>query len=634
MAKIEINGQYTKNKLQQQLVGLILVIHNSLGENQLVFRYPPVVRANLSSETKQHHLNTLPIAKKSELQNSVSTPELSKMESDAKNTKISLTKITNEIDNKKVNDKSNNTNQKMNTNFASSRDQSLGLYQLSSVLIAPMLFPKPQLCNRAFELTVENLTFIGFPTLLRSQNQNLQKNDDFILENDDKETDFSDFDAFEQEISNNTNKLPESEQLTFFHLVFAVRNLEDEEARNIVRLQARKFAAALLYEEKRVNYLSIESKKLQIVREKWLAEALNGVHPDHQKLTEQLLICSKLANEIKDIFLGLRTNGQVHLQLNSSITLSLSLNKILPVDQEPIRPHQTLLILDSDWQTSLQFNSQTNTNLYPFNYVTDNSFRNKRKSSSTGALKQLGEGSPMSVNENQVQYSRLNLNPDTAATLLQLLKDFKYQKPFRELALNIGIPFVHLCHIGAHLVYWEKARIIDRININTYFVLNSNFQITTELLVEFNKLFGPNFYKYLEIFSTPKQFPVDKKTEAIDLFNTIVWLLSKKVIVQLRTYIFLNIVEPIENKLNNDSTRFVDFRNNSNNNYLTDYELQVIEKLNDKTPIYELFKQLAPYFRGQYHLEEILWLAKLKENDLKNVLTKYSSLIVQCQIEH
>src|SRR5690554_4598517 len=44
-------------------------------------------------------------------------------------------------------------------------------YHLPSVMLAPMLIPKPTLCNKSFILQIDNTTFVGHPILLSSKEE-------------------------------------------------------------------------------------------------------------------------------------------------------------------------------------------------------------------------------------------------------------------------------------------------------------------------------------------------------------------------------------------------------------------------------------------------------------------------------
>lgn len=68
---------------------------------------------------------------------------------------------------------------------------------------------------------------------------------------------------------------------------------------------------------------------------------------DHKALTYDLIQSSSLASLMKDLFHGLRDEGNIHLRINDWINISLSTKDAEDQPLRPIRPYQTLLILDT-----------------------------------------------------------------------------------------------------------------------------------------------------------------------------------------------------------------------------------------------------------------------------------------------
>jgi hypothetical protein len=62
---------------------------------------------------------------------------------------------------------------------------------------------------------------------------------------------------------------------------------------------------------------------------------------------------------------------------------------------------------------------------------------------------------------------------------------------------------------------------------------------------------------------------------------------------------------------------------------LTERERAFIASLDDDTPVYRLFRRLCVYFRGQHHIEEIMWRENVERLDLLRVLEKYKRYLVQ-----
>jgi hypothetical protein len=116
-----------------------------------------------------------------------------------------------------------------------------------------------------------------------------------------------------------------------------------------------------------------------------------------------------------------------------------------------------------------------------------------------------------------------------------------------------------------------------------------------------------------------------------DFVEVVVWLLQRDMLVQLHTYIYL-IIPSLS------GTTVYDDWPSMSNGYpsapipLRPYERGYLEEfgLKDRGPTYLLFCKLAPYFRGQHHIEEIIWRENIRREDLMLVLEKYQSLLVTC----
>ena len=104
-------------------------------------------------------------------------------------------------------------------------------------------------------------------------------------------------------------------------------------------------------------------------------------------------------------------------------------------------------------------------------------------------------------------------------------------------------------------------------------------------------------------------------------------------LLQLHTYIFLVIPSL------NGTTVYDDWPSMSNGYPsapipLRAYEQRYLDEVGlkdkDRGPSYSLLCKLAPYFRGQHHIEEIIWRENIRREDLMTVLERYQSLLVTC----
>lgn len=66
---------------------------------------------------------------------------------------------------------------------------------------------------------------------------------------------------------------------------------------------------------------------------------------------------------------------------------------------------------------------------------------------------------------------------------------------------------------------------------------------------------------------------------------------------------------------------------------LTDYEKEHIQHLPAHGNALALFKKLCVYFRGQHHLEEIMWRENITRSELRSVLSAYGNIAICCMHE-
>eukprot|EP01119_Soliformovum_irregulare_P012227 TRINITY_DN3164_c0_g2_i2.p1 TRINITY_DN3164_c0_g2~~TRINITY_DN3164_c0_g2_i2.p1 ORF type:complete len:528 (+),score=130.53 TRINITY_DN3164_c0_g2_i2:106-1689(+) len=294
-----------------RVVGIVMVVNTSLGGDLLLFRYPTVVRTKVSDETMQafaSQRNSL----------STSTDQIRKW-----NTGTVQKPLMNlEVHNKKVS---------TDTNDSSSS------YHMPSVMLAPMLTPKPILCNRNFEVTIEETTFVGFPVLLPQGQKQTRSDPD----------------------GNEDHR----DELRVFSVSLALMRVNPD-ADGIIgtlpkfRRLTKQLATALKHEQIRCDYLSSQAYVLIEIREAWLAaqrdEANQAMKPDHKALSSQLLSVSTLAKELLEVYHSLSTSGCVNVRFNNWTTVIATIKDEDVMPDWPIRPYQTLLMLPKDkWSSGL-----------------------------------------------------------------------------------------------------------------------------------------------------------------------------------------------------------------------------------------------------------------------------------------
>lgn len=179
---------------------------------------------------------------------------------------------------------------------------------------------KTQLCGKKFELKVNDVRFVGHPTLLETSVSQVA-----------------------------TRWQPSS--IILFNIVFALRASASHSVVNCYHDLSQRLGAALRHEEQRGSYLSNEAK------------IMLAVHDEEELKTtpfEHILSQSQLARELKTAYENLCNTGIVNLFINNWVEVSFCLpqrvhslhNKGLAVEPEALykcfkalRPYHAVLLL-------------------------------------------------------------------------------------------------------------------------------------------------------------------------------------------------------------------------------------------------------------------------------------------------
>ncbi|GAM17101.1 hypothetical protein SAMD00019534_002760, partial [Acytostelium subglobosum LB1] len=552
---------------QRMMLGVIFVVHTSIGGDKLVFRYPAVTRAKVSDETMMAFRQQHPIMTPSKPGGGGAVPG----------------GVTNESDNKAGQDQS------INPNSANLNDPYY-IYNLSSEILTPILTPKTTLCDKPFELMIENTKFIGHPIMLSNDDSDDNEDDDDDDQhhngdpqckgksmasgarnsskagagagggaggggsnghqhnqtthlNNKSDMNSSSSSVNSRSVNSSSSSVKSSkdghDEITMFNFVFVLSsNIGEANDRrdDSLKRSALKIASAFRHEQQRCNYISKQVHDIFAIRDGWLTEhTLDTIDdkPNHQELTNRILKSSKLGPEIKLLFDSLNgNNAPSSIRINGWINLHLNINNVDYYSDYPMRPYHALLIYSDS----------------------------------------------------------LPVPPgDSSPALQRLLEVTKPTKSFRDLQLETDLPLSLLYRLSSHLVYWRKAKIINMLTKNNVYILTP---ISGEQKINYLEL-GNKFTQAFPDFMLQDillRFSVARPlAEHISKFHqsyhvmflsVVCWLLEKGLITQLHTYIHLMI-------------------------------------------------RLVPYFRGQHHLEEIMWRENISRDDLNKILKKYKNFLIQ-----
>nr|XP_046187442.1 GATOR complex protein NPRL3-like isoform X1 [Oncorhynchus gorbuscha]XP_046187443.1 GATOR complex protein NPRL3-like isoform X1 [Oncorhynchus gorbuscha] len=490
----------------------------------------------------------------------------------------------------------------------------------SDIILATILATKSDMCGKKFELKIDNVRFVGHPTLLQHPHT--------------------------IQVSK-TDPSPKREMPTMilFSVVFALRANADPSVISCMHNLSRRIAIALQHEECRCQYLTREAKLMLAVQD----EVTNMTETDGspQSPFRQILPKCKLARDLKEAYDSLCTTGVVRLHINNWLEVSFCLphkihrvggNHVLPEALErslkAIRPYHALLLLDSE----------------------------------KALLAQL----PL----------------DCSPALVRLIKTCSAVKNLQQLAQDADLNLLQIFQIAAHLVYWGKAIIVYPLCENNVYMLSphANISLYSPLAEAFGQQFpGYDLPSMLAKFSLPLSLsefrnPLDASVQEAQLIQMVVWMLQRRLLIQLHTFVCL-LVPPSEEEpgllrdeelplvarvggrslstpsalsfgsptssddmtltspsMDNSSAELLPGGDSPLNRRmtetllasLTEHERQVILNIPAAQSPEDLrmFVRLLHYFRGHHHLEEIMYNENMRRSQLKTLFDKFRSVLV------
>ncbi|XP_046690518.1 GATOR complex protein NPRL3 isoform X2 [Silurus meridionalis] len=488
----------------------------------------------------------------------------------------------------------------------------------SDNILATILATKSDMCGKKFELKIDNVRFVGHPTLLQPPNT--------------------------IQVSK-TDPSPKREMPTMilFSVVFALRANAEPSVISCMHNLSRRIAIALQHEERRCQYLTREAKLMLAVQDELTTMTENGTL---QSPFRHILPKCKLASDLKEAYDSLCTTGVVRLHINSWLEVSFCLphkihriggNHISPEALErslkAIRPYHALLLLDNE--------------------------------------KALLDQLPL----------------DCSPALLRLVKICSAMKNLQQLAQDADLALLQVFQIAAQLVYWGKAIIVYPLCENNVYMLSphANIFLYSSLAKQFSQQFpGYDLPSMLGKFSLPVSLsefrnPLDASVHEAQLIQMVVWMLQRRLLIQLHTYACL-LVPPNEDQpfpleeersamnrmagrslstpttlsfgsptSSDDMTLTSPSMDNSSAELLTGGDSPLNKRMTEtllaslteherhailNIPAAQnpddlrMFARLLHYFRGHHHLEEIMYNENMRRSQLKTLFDKFRSVLV------
>ncbi|KFV81163.1 Nitrogen permease regulator 3-like, partial [Struthio camelus australis] len=489
--------------------------------------------------------------------------------------------------------------------------------RFSDVILATILATKSDMCGKKFELKIDNVRFVGHPTLLQHALGQVSK----------------------------TDPSPKREMPTMilFNVVFALRANADPSVINCLHNLSRRIAIVLQHEERRCQYLTREAKLILAIQDE--VSAMQETTEGPQSPFHHILPKCKLARDLKETYDSLCTTGVVRLHINNWLEVSFCLphkihyvaTSFIPPEAierslKSIRPYHALLLLNDE---------KSLLNELPL----DCSPALVRVIKTTSAVKNLQQ-----------------LAQDADLALLQV-----FQLAAHLVYWGKAIIIYPLCENNVYMLSPNASVCL--------FTLGVQESSSTTSSGDLVRCFPPVF----ELCFTLCMFNISPPALQTQLIQMVIWMLQHRLLIQLHTYVCL-MVPPNEEdfraqdedmpftarvggrslstpnalsfgsptssddmtltspSMDNSSAELIPGGDSPLNKRMTENLLASLLEHEREAILnvpaaqnpedLRMFARLLHYFRGRHHLEEIMYNENMRRSQLLMLFDKFRSVLV------
>ncbi|KAM7147474.1 GATOR1 complex protein NPRL3 isoform 4-T4 [Molossus nigricans] len=556
----------------------------------------------------------------------------------------------------------------------------------SDVILATILATKSEMCGQKFELKIDNVRFVGHPTLLQHALGQVSKTD--------------------------PSPKREAPTMILFNVVFALRANADPSVINCLHNLSRRIATVLQHEERRCQYLTREAKLILALQDEVSAvadgECSWSLLPQHHRA---------------DSISRQDTNPALRIWKLRCCMMAFHAGQALPAGPGAAghaslgRGHAEGPARILSWQANDGPQS-------PFHHILP-------KCKLARDLKEAYDSPYHALLLLSDEKSLLGELPlDCSPALVRVIKTTSAVKNLQQLAQDADLALLQVFQLAAHLVYWGKAIIIYPLCENNVYMLSPHASVClclASVVPSFQfwpglapvALSGPVLLRHLQPpgraytchvysqysplaeqfshqfpshdlpsvlakFSLPVSLsefrnPLAPPVQETQLIQMVVWMLQHRLLVQLHTYVCL-MASPSQDEprlredevpfttrvsgrslstpnalsfgsptssddmtltspsMDNSSTELLPSGDSPLNKRMTENLLASLSE-HERAAILSvpaaqnpedlrMFARLLQYFRGRHHLEEIMYNENTRRSQLLMLFDKFRSVLV------
>lgn len=488
---------------------------------------------------------------------------------------------------------------------------------LNDEVLSTLFAVKSELCNRKFELKINDVRFVGHPQLMPIKSSKYMINIVFAL------------------LASASYSIVKS----YYEL-------------------SKRLGSAMVFEEKRCEYLTKQMTLMLKVHDE-----VSSAQETAEKQTKDMCAFTRILEEstlaqcLKNVYQELCTSGLLNITINQSLTLCFCL---------PQKAHQSH---KKDAKVDPEAIDRCLNALKPYH----------------GMLLLVD---PIDLLD--------CVPPSGVRILLQLIEAYNPLKSLQNMASDSEMLIEHVYILVGHLVYWAKAIIIYPLCETNVYVIAPDAQLHTDspLVDKFSVKF-PNMslFEVISDFSLPTSIghlttPLQHPARQGRLAQMVLWMLQHHLLMQLHTYVqFMPTNDDFDlqlgsgsggnctdHKMNGDTNGYAMSPKNSDifeytgashrstyspslpidydDDFMDDDENERIRKLlanfdeheriaiskvpaaanvEDLTLMVKLWQK--GYFKGEHHLEEIIYFENLRRSQLLQLLDKFRDVLIMYETE-
>uniref|UniRef100_A0A8D2HID8 GATOR complex protein NPRL3 n=1 Tax=Urocitellus parryii TaxID=9999 RepID=A0A8D2HID8_UROPR len=548
-------------------------------------------------------------------------------------------------------------------NASDHADDQDGDSRFSDVILATILATKSEMCGQKFELKIDNVRFVGHPTLLQHALGQVSKTD--------------------------PSPKREAPTMILFNVVFALRANADPSVINCLHTLSRRIATVLQHEERRCQYLTREAKLILALQDE--VSAVADANEGPQSPFHHILPKCKLARDLKEAY-------DRNLDIPSPTHFS-SWDTAYTLPGKPVRAntryswqapsqdgHAVCASLCTSGVVRLHINSWLEVSFclpHKIHYAASSLIPPEAIERSLKAIRPYH--ALLLLSDEKSLLSELPV--DCSPALVRVIKTTSAVKNLQQLAQDADLALLQVFQLAAHLVYWGKAVIIYPLCENNVYVLSPNASVClySPLAEQFSRQFPScDLPSILAKFSLPVSLsefrnPLAPPAQETQLIQMVVWMLQHRLLIQLHTYVCL-MASPSEEEprlreedvpftarvggrslstpnalsfgsptssddmtltspsMDNSSAELLPSGDSPLNKRMTESLLASLSE-HERAAILSvpaaqnpedlrMFARLLHYFRGHHHLEEIMYNENTRRSQLLMLFDKFRSVLV------